>query len=315
MVTRKQLIPLNEYQSLASQQKWWSAVWMSMKNILKQWSPLKNNSSTLSSSRSGETQQYVVWALIEEDAQHLLQTLQRWTRSKNENFHQKNKKKKKEQEEEEEETNLDEFVTYSTSLPSSPQLVLTVEELLTQLPEWDQARFNLVLPYLLFKQHVLVFQVHNTVAVKVALHGPVSTVTTQDRALLSLRLTRRQLCTQLQRLETEMERLRHEALSLCRTHRKSEALLRLKRRHLLNSLYQKQSTALQNVIQIMLQLQNTQTDQHLIRVYQLGIEGLRAAQGTQSIDKTLENLDQVMNDFRELAQNQTEVETALTEST
>jgi hypothetical protein len=112
-----------------------------------------------------------------------------------------------------------------------------------------------------------------------------------------------------------MERLRKEALSLCRTHRKSEALFRLKRRHILDTLYRKQSTRLQNVMQFMLQLQNTRTDQHLIRVYQLGVEGLRAAQGTQPIDETLENLDQIMNDFKELAQNQAEVETALNEST
>jgi hypothetical protein len=293
MVIRRQLIPLAEYQSLGNQPKWYNVVWQTIKNTLKQWSPIKGSVVAVN---DAERQQYVLWALIEEYAQQLLQSLEEWFNGKTQT----------------EEVYFDDLVA-SNKLRGISQLVVTVEELLAHVRSWDQTRFNLLLPYLIFTQHVLVFKVNNTMAVKVALRGQVTAVTPQDRALLSLRLTAHQLNGQLRRLETEMENLRKEAVSFTRSHRKVEALLCLKRRHLLHEIYQKQSTALHNVTQIALQLQSAETNQQLLHVYRLGVEGLKAAQGPRHVDETLTSLDQLMCDFSELAQNQSEVETALSD--
>eukprot|EP00698_Gefionella_okellyi_P006442 TRINITY_DN15792_c0_g1_i1.p1 TRINITY_DN15792_c0_g1~~TRINITY_DN15792_c0_g1_i1.p1 ORF type:complete len:446 (-),score=97.09 TRINITY_DN15792_c0_g1_i1:220-1530(-) len=138
----------------------------------------------------------------------------------------------------------------------------------------------------------------------------VSNVTEGDCAVAQLRSTDRKLKQQVDRLRTKSEERMEQVRLALQAKNRTAAAAHLKHQKLLLSMYNKRAATLDSVQQILLKLEQAESDAEVLRAYKTGTQLMR--QTTAQVSP--EDAEEVLADLQDAFADQAEVDRVLTDS-
>eukprot|EP01095_Lingulamoeba_sp_RSL-Kostka_P008431 TRINITY_DN2819_c0_g1_i1.p1 TRINITY_DN2819_c0_g1~~TRINITY_DN2819_c0_g1_i1.p1 ORF type:complete len:228 (-),score=94.38 TRINITY_DN2819_c0_g1_i1:1088-1771(-) len=132
-------------------------------------------------------------------------------------------------------------------------------------------------------------------------------ITAHDKAVLDLKNQRDKLNKYGKKLEVQMEKNKKIALELAKADKRKRALLVLKKNKQQESLYEKNTTLLTNIEEMISSIEFKQNELKVVESLREGANALKELNALMDIDE----IDQLMLDTEEAMQYQKEIEEAL----